>query len=201
MCPSKVSTFPALVCLPNSDSRGAMTNVNNCLPGCHFQTSLSFPLLSMTNTPSLLQAYTYPFLYPKTHDGAEKEPYAIIPGYAVSGMRCQLLLHAIDYIAIYALHESTCYYLARSPGALCVRAASVQTCSSNFSHCRQLQGKKKAKELTSTISVLAYLVEVCSVGCASEICTNVFSFPSRAAVSRSLHAAKHRKKCQCMERV
>lgn len=48
--------------------------------------------------------------------------------------------------------------------------------------------------LTSTISVLEYLVRVCSTGWMTEICTTVFSFRSQTGATRSLHAGNSRKR-------
>lgn len=48
--------------------------------------------------------------------------------------------------------------------------------------------------LTSTISVLEYLVSPCSAGWMTETCTRVFSFRSRTGATRSLHAGNSRAK-------
>lgn len=49
--------------------------------------------------------------------------------------------------------------------------------------------KQAHSTLTSTISVLEYLVRPCSAGWITEIWTSVFSFRSRTGATRSLHAA------------
>lgn len=55
-------------------------------------------------------------------------------------------------------------------------------------------GERNRARLTSTISVLEYLVRVCSTGWMTEICTTVFSFRSQTGATRSLHAGNSRKR-------
>lgn len=56
------------------------------------------------------------------------------------------------------------------------------------------QARETHARLTSTISVLEYLVRVCSTGWMTEICTTVFSFRSQTGATRSLHAGNSRKR-------
>lgn len=59
---------------------------------------------------------------------------------------------------------------------------------------RTARGRETHARLTSTISVLEYLVRVCSTGWMTEICTAVFSFRSQTGATRSLHAGNSRKR-------
>lgn len=55
---------------------------------------------------------------------------------------------------------------------------------------RKEERRKGGGGLTSTISVLEYLVGVCSAGWITKTCTRVFSFRSRPGASRSLQASE-----------
>lgn len=59
---------------------------------------------------------------------------------------------------------------------------------------REDRRRETHARLTSTISVLEYLVRVCSTGWMTEICTTVFSFRSQTGATRSLHAGNSRKR-------
>lgn len=54
--------------------------------------------------------------------------------------------------------------------------------------------------LTSTISVLEYLVRVCSTGWITETCTTVFSFRSLTGATRSLQAGSSKGKRRSREK-